>query len=69
MDQAMEIAVELDDKPRQMFILRQLGNLGNFTGEFEQSLDYLEQSLALAEELGDLESQANAGSNCARAAS
>jgi serine/threonine protein kinase/tetratricopeptide (TPR) repeat protein len=60
LDQAMEIALELDDKPRQMFILRQLGNLGNFTGEFEGSKEYLKQSLALAEELNDLESQANA---------
>ncbi|MFQ5943617.1 MAG: protein kinase [Anaerolineales bacterium] len=60
LDQAMEIAVELDDKPRQIFILRQLGNLGFGTGDLEQSLEYLEQSLALAEELGDLESQANA---------
>ena len=60
LDQAMEIAVELDDKPIQMFVLRQLGNLGFGIGELEQSLEYLEQSLALAEELGDKESQANA---------
>ncbi len=60
LDQAMEIARELDDKPRQIFILRQLGNLGNFTGEFEQSEAYLKESLALAEELQDLDSQANA---------
>jgi len=60
LDQAMEIAVELDDKSRQMFILRQLGNLGFGTGEFEQSLVYLEQSLALAEGLKDLEAHANA---------
>jgi predicted ATPase len=60
LDEAMVIAVKLDDKPRLMFILRQLGNLGFGTGELEQSLGYLEQSLALAEALGDLESQANA---------
>ena len=60
LDEAMVIAIELDDKPRLMFILRQLGNLGFGTGELEQSLGYLKQSLALAEELGDRESQANA---------
>ena len=60
LDEAMVIAIELDDNLRLMFILRQLGNFGFGTGELEQSPEYLEQSLALAEELGDQESQANA---------
>ena len=60
LDEAMVIAIELDDKLRLMFILRQLGNFGFGTGELEQSPEYLEQSLVLAEELGDQESQANA---------
>ncbi len=56
-DQALEIARELDDKPALIFILRQLGNLGNGMGEFEQAKAYLEESLELATELEDRFSQ------------
>lgn len=60
LDEAMQIAGELEDKPKQMFLLRQLGNLGFVNGDFEQALDYLRQSLEVARELKDIESQANA---------
>ena len=60
LDEAMEIAVELDDNPNQMFLLRQLGNLGFQNGDFEEALDYLKQSLEVARKLKDDESVANA---------
>ncbi|MGD2157498.1 MAG: tetratricopeptide repeat protein, partial [Anaerolineales bacterium] len=60
LDEAMQIARELDDKPNQMFLLRQLGNLGFGVGDFEQAIEYLKQSLEVARELEDVESQANA---------
>ncbi len=60
LDEAMEIAIELDDKPNQMFLLRQLGNFGFGKGDFEESLGYLKQSLEVARDLKDNESIANA---------
>jgi serine/threonine protein kinase/predicted ATPase len=59
-DQALEIARELDDKPALIFIARQLGNLGNMTGDFETARAKLQESRELAREEQDRESEANA---------
>jgi serine/threonine protein kinase/tetratricopeptide (TPR) repeat protein len=59
-DQALEIARELNDKPALIFIGRQLGNLGNMTGDFEMARVKLQESRELAREQQDGESEANA---------
>jgi predicted ATPase/class 3 adenylate cyclase len=60
LDAAMEIAIELDDKPNQMFLVRQLGNLGFGQGQFEEAQAYLKQSVEIAREIDDEHAQAAA---------
>jgi len=60
LDQALPLAHELGDKPGLIFILRQLGNIANVSGQLQQARTHLEESLALARETGDVYSEANA---------
>jgi tetratricopeptide (TPR) repeat protein len=60
LEEALKINQELDDKEGLVFILRQLGNVGQIDHQYEESIRYLEQSLQLARELDQAENIANA---------
>jgi predicted ATPase/class 3 adenylate cyclase/tRNA A-37 threonylcarbamoyl transferase component Bud32 len=58
LNEALDISHELDDKATRLFLLRQIGNVG-YRDDPATARSRLEESIRLAQEIGDRENEAN----------
>lgn len=63
LQQALAIYQELNDQPKQVKTLRNLGNVHHLLAAYDQAIAYYQQSLELARKIGDREGEAGALGN------